>query len=137
MGALHAGHISLVERARQECDCVITTIFVNPTQFGPNEDFSRYPRTLECRFGSAESGPNGYGVYASAGWRYLSTRQFHGCVAAQSKSAVWKDSFVPEHFQGVATVVLKLFNILPATDRLLWSKRLSAVPGDHRRWWTN
>ncbi len=113
MGALHAGHISLVERAREECDCVITTIFVNPTQFGPNEDFSRYPRTLEAdltllRAAQADMvfTPAAEDIYPPGS----ST-----AVLPPKVSLPLEGEFRPGHFQGVATVVLKLFNILPAT----------------------
>lgn len=113
MGALHAGHISLVERAREECDCVITTIFVNPTQFGPNEDFSRYPRTLESDLTLLRAARTDMVFTPAAGDIYpvgAST-----AVLPPKVSLPLEGQFRPHHFQGVATIVLKLFNILPAT----------------------
>ena len=102
MGALHEGHLSLIDAAAAECDRVAASIFVNPTQFGPNEDFTKYPRPLErdlellrgrgCELvfvpEAAEMYPEGYGTSEGAAR--------------------------PGHFAGVATVVLKLFECVPA-----------------------
>jgi len=110
MGALHAGHLSLVERARRECAPVIASIFVNPKQFGPKEDFSKYPRTFESdcekleRAGvdalfapePAEIYPDGYSTYVSV--EGLSDR-----LEGRSR---------PGHFRGVTTVVMKLLQIV-------------------------
>ncbi|MCC6507889.1 MAG: pantoate--beta-alanine ligase [Pirellulaceae bacterium] len=113
MGALHAGHISLVEQARQACDRVVTTIFVNPTQFGPNEDFSKYPRTLEgdlelLRGAKADMvfTPANDDMYPPGSSTY---------VLPPKVSLPLEGEFRPGHFQGVATIVLKLFHLLPAS----------------------
>ncbi len=112
MGALHAGHMSLVDAARGECDATIATIFVNPTQFGPNEDFSRYPRTWEADL-AALSEHGAAIVFAPAAETMYrpgaATRVDVGPVAAP-----WEGAHRPGHFQGVATIVLKLFNLIPA-----------------------
>lgn len=111
MGALHAGHASLVDASRAECGCTVATIFVNPTQFGPNEDYSRYPRTLEADLhllaGRADMVfvPEAAAVYPPG----HATRVEVGGVAAR-----WEGEFRPGHFGGVATVVLKLFNMVGA-----------------------
>ena len=113
MGYLHAGHISLVERARAECGAVIASIFVNPTQFGPNEDLDRYPRDPEgdlARLAAAGADlvflptpeiiyPPGFSASIELG---EVTRRLEGAVR-------------PHHFAGVATVVTKLFNIVQPT----------------------
>jgi pantoate--beta-alanine ligase len=114
MGALHAGHLSLVDRARQQCDVVIATIYVNPTQFAPHEDFSKYPRTLEhdlellsqhvC---DAVFAPDSLTMYPSG----YSTSIVPPAVATELEGV-----FRPTHFAGVCTVVLKLFQILQGTD---------------------
>jgi len=113
MGALHAGHVSLVTQARQHCDCVATTIFVNPTQFGPNEDFTRYPRTLDADLALLQQAgcdlvftPTAADVYPQGCSTY---------VSPPAVSLTLEGEFRPEHFRGVATVVLKLFMLLPAT----------------------
>lgn len=113
MGALHEGHLSLVRRSKQECDISIASIFVNPTQFGPHEDFSRYPRTLEADFkGLHELGtdlvfvPQQSGLYAEGFSTYV-----HPPLVAKPLEGVHR----PDHFRGVTTVVMKLFQILPAT----------------------
>ena len=108
MGALHEGHVALVERACREADCVIATIFVNPTQFAANEDLSKYPRTEAAdleRLGGASAdivfAPAPEEVYPAG----FSTR----IVPAGPAAAGLEDRFRPEHFGGVATVVTKLF----------------------------
>lgn len=110
MGALHSGHLSLIERARRECSPVIASIFVNPKQFGPNEDFSKYPRTFESdseklqRAGvdslfapePAEIYPNGFSTY----------------VNVDGLSDKLEGRSRPGHFRGVTTVVMKLLQIV-------------------------
>ncbi len=112
MAALHAGHISLVEAARRECDLVVVTIFVNPTQFAPGEDFDRYPRTPQADLALlAEAGADL--VFAPA------TEDIYrpGCSTFVEVGAIaepWEGRCRPGHFRGVATVVLKLFQLVPA-----------------------
>jgi pantoate--beta-alanine ligase len=109
MGALHEGHLSLVKRARAECDLVVVSIFVNPSQFGPHEDFSKYPRALENDLsllrGLAEI------VFAPAGDEVY--RPDHATWVEVGEIAdVLEGTYRPGHFRGVVTIVLKLFNMV-------------------------
>jgi pantoate--beta-alanine ligase len=110
MGALHQGHLSLIKRARQQCSSVVASIFVNPTQFGPSEDFAKYPRTLpadteklenagvQCLFlpEAKEIYPQGYSTY----------------VTVEDLSERLEGRVRPGHFRGVSTVVMKLLQIV-------------------------
>jgi pantoate--beta-alanine ligase len=110
MGALHAGHLSLVEAARRECDLVVTSIFVNPTQFGPGEDFERYPRHLAADV--AQLAPLGVEL-VFAPERAEIYRPGHATMVELSGVAEsLEGKFRPGHFRGVATVVLKLLNLV-------------------------
>lgn len=112
MGALHDGHLSLVTASRAASDVTVATIFVNPTQFGPNEDFSRYPRTLEADLAKL----------AAAGADYAFVPEFSEMYPAGATTMVEPGSvagplegeFRPGHFRGVSTIVLKLFQAVPA-----------------------
>jgi pantoate--beta-alanine ligase len=109
MGYLHKGHLSLIGKAKRSCDVVITSIFVNPAQFAPNEDFARYPRNLEqdtqlCKSagatvlfvpGESEMYPEGYSTY----------------VTVERQSSILEGKFRPTHFRGVTTIVAKLFSL--------------------------
>jgi pantoate--beta-alanine ligase len=120
MGALHAGHIRLIERARSECGCVVATLFVNPTQFNRGEDFANYPSTLEHDLAAC----NEHGV------EFLfmpSTEEIYpgpqrSFVEVEKVSEHLCGKFRPGHFRGVATVVLKLFNIIQA-DRAYFGEK--------------
>lgn len=107
MGALHEGHRSLVQRARAENAVVAVSIFVNPTQFGPNEDFSRYPRTFaeDCALLDAENvdvvfAPDPAEIYRPGASTFVEVEGLSGRLDGASR---------PGHFRGVATVVAKLF----------------------------
>jgi pantoate--beta-alanine ligase len=111
MGNLHDGHISLIKEARARCDVVVVSIFVNPTQFGPNEDFDRYPRTLDADAAAlvdastdllfAPSVDEMYPSGQNQTWVDVDALGEHLCGASREG-----------HFRGVTTVVAKLFNIV-------------------------
>ena len=110
MGALHAGHMALVERARGECSPVYTSIFLNPTQFGPNEDLSKYPRPLEIDVEKLTNAkvdglflPSPEEIYPPGFSTYVHVEGISERLEGKSR---------PGHFRGVATVVLKLFEIV-------------------------
>ena len=110
MGALHEGHLSLVRAAKKQCDCVVVSIFVNPTQFGPSEDFSKYPRTLQADC-ELLRGENVDFVFApSVDTMY--PKGWETCIDVGSIAGPLEGRFRPGHFRGVASVVLKLFNMV-------------------------
>ncbi|MGD0590986.1 MAG: pantoate--beta-alanine ligase [Bacteroidota bacterium] len=109
MGYLHNGHTTLIERASSLADIVITTIFVNPTQFGPNEDFARYPRDFEHDKVVAHNAGSDIIFYPDAEEIYPTG--FSSIVEVEGVSNILEGAFRPKHFQGVTTVVAKLLNI--------------------------
>ena len=112
MGALHAGHVSLIERARAECGLVVVSIFVNPTQFGPNEDFNKYPRPRERDLELCVNAGADLVFYPSAETMYPPGHRTF--VEVGGLSEVLEGKIRPGHFRGVATVVTKLFLIVLA-----------------------
>jgi pantoate--beta-alanine ligase len=112
MGALHAGHVSLLKAARQETGYVVATIFVNPAQFGPHEDFNRYPRPLEADLEIC--GQAGVDLVFAPEVKTVYPPGFCTYVEVQGLQDLWEGASRAGHFRGVATVVLKLFNIVGA-----------------------
>lgn len=108
MGFLHSGHISLVEQAKNECQSVIVSIFVNPTQFGPKEDLANYPRNIERDLQLLEEAGVDIVWMPSADVMYPSGYQTW--VEVESLTKPLEGSMRPGHFRGVTTVVAKLFN---------------------------
>lgn len=110
MGALHEGHLSLIDKAKSLADIVVVSVFVNPTQFGPNEDYDKYPRQLEAdvakceeHFADAVFAPSPADIYAPDASTFVSEEQISQNLCGKSR---------PKHFRGVTTVVSILFNII-------------------------
>ena len=110
MGFLHEGHLQLVDEARRRARCVVMSLFVNPTQFGPNEDFSRYPRDLSGDSSKADKRGVDLLFVPTASEMYPSAPSVH--VTADDLPTRWEGEIRPGHFSGVLTVVAKLFNIV-------------------------
>ena len=107
MGYLHEGHLSLIHRAREECNSVVVSIFVNPTQFGPQEDLARYPRDLERDISLIEP-------YTDLLWtptaEIMYPPGYQTWVQVEEMTRPLEGAMRPGHFRGVTTVVAKLFN---------------------------
>ena len=110
MGALHAGHVSLLAECRRQSDVVVMSIFVNPIQFGPAEDFSKYPRPFDADCRMAEQ--NGCDVVFAPEPGAMYPADFSTFVNVEKITDTLCGASRPGHFKGVATVVLKLFNIV-------------------------
>lgn len=112
MGALHEGHLSLMRKARERCDTVVVSIFVNPLQFGPHEDFERYPRSEETDLAAAEDEKVDIVFLPSVDEMYPGDRST--TVSVGEIATTYEGAVRPGHFEGVATVVAKLFGIVQA-----------------------
>jgi pantoate--beta-alanine ligase len=130
MGALHAGHISLVRAAREQCDAVVVSIFVNPAQFGPNEDFAKYPRTWDADCALLESegvdlifAPDAAEMYPEGASTFVDVEGVSDRLDGVSR---------PGHFRGVSTVVAKLFHIVDP-DRAFFGQKDAAQVAVLRR----
>jgi pantoate--beta-alanine ligase len=130
MGALHQGHLSLVRAAQASCDAVAVSIFVNPTQFGPKEDFAGYPRNLEqdCRTLEAAGvdlvfAPSAEEMYPGGASTFVEVTGLSDRLDGASR---------PSHFRGVATVVIKLFHIF-APDHAFFGQKDAAQVAILRR----
>lgn len=110
MGALHEGHLSLARRAREECAAVAMSIFVNPTQFGPQEDFARYPRPIERDLELARDA--GVDLVFHPAPETMYPPGFATWVEVGGPARRWEGEHRPGHFRGVATVVAKLLTII-------------------------
>lgn len=126
MGALHEGHLTLVDEAKRVADVVVMSVFVNPLQFGPTEDFARYPRTLEddARLAAARGvdfmfTPTQADMYPAHAPVIL--------IHAGSVGKEWEGAVRPHHFEGVLTVVAKLFNIVMPDVAVFGQKDLQQV----------
>ncbi len=125
MGCLHEGHLSLIRRAKQETAFVVVSIFVNPTQFGPNEDFSKYPRTFaEDRAGCEAAGASLIFAPTAADFYPAGASTW---VDVEGVSAGLCGEFRPGHFRGVATVVAMLFNAVQADVAVFGRKDLQQL----------
>jgi pantoate--beta-alanine ligase len=109
MGYLHQGHASLIKCASSLADIVVTTIFVNPAQFGPNEDFNRYPRDFEHDKAVVHTAGSDIIFYPDAEEMY--PNGYDSIVEVEKVSNILEGKFRPKHFRGVTTVVTKLLNI--------------------------
>ncbi|MFY9935751.1 MAG: pantoate--beta-alanine ligase [Silvibacterium sp.] len=123
MGALHAGHVSLVRAALEQCDAVVVSIFVNPTQFGPNEDFAKYPRTWDADCALLESegvdlilAPIATEMYPASASTFVEVEGVSDRLDGVSR---------PGHFRGVSTVVAKLFHIV-SPDKAFFGQKDAA-----------
>jgi pantoate--beta-alanine ligase len=130
MGALHAGHAALIRAAAAACDVVAVSIFVNPTQFGPNEDFARYPRTFDadCALAAAEGAdvvfaPSVEELYPAGAATFVEVEGLSSRLDGKSR---------PGHFRGVATVVAKLF-IAAEPDQAFFGQKDAAQVAVLRR----
>jgi pantoate--beta-alanine ligase len=110
MGFLHEGHLSLMRRAREECDVVVVSIFVNPTQFGPNEDLDRYPRDADGDRAKCERA--GVDVLFMPEAKEVYPEKPCVFVDVEGITDILEGAIRPGHFRGVATIVAKLFNIV-------------------------
>jgi pantoate--beta-alanine ligase len=120
MGYLHDGHLALVRHAKTECEHVAVTIFVNPTQFGPNEDLARYPRDLQRDLDLLEQ--EGVDLVFAPSAAEMYPQPYRTFVDVQGVAEPLEGARRPGHFRGVATVVCKLFNIVHA-DRAYFGQK--------------